>query len=103
VKTGMEVLISVRNAIGGTDLGKLHQAVTEDFLKRDTEQQSVRSVMARMESDFIRRMWSFNMSDNLKPAARRNRNPFQPRRLGLKAAAQLKARQSTQGVWSVWE
>jgi F-type H+-transporting ATPase subunit epsilon len=59
VKTGMEVLISVRNAIGGTDLGKLHQAVTEDFLKRDTEQQSVRSVMARMESDFIRRIVEF--------------------------------------------
>src|SRR5271170_2802298 len=26
VKTGMEVLISVRDAIGGTDLGQLHEA-----------------------------------------------------------------------------
>src|SRR5476649_1659666 len=32
VKAGMNVLISVRNVIGGTDLGKLHEAVKREFL-----------------------------------------------------------------------
>jgi len=59
VKTGTDVLVSVRNAIGGTDLGQLHEAVAREFLKRDGQEQNVRSVMARMESDFIRRIVEF--------------------------------------------
>jgi len=59
VKTGTDVLVSVRNAIGGTDLGQLHEAVAREFLKRDAQEQNVRSVMARMESDFIRRIAEF--------------------------------------------
>ena len=34
VKAGMDVLVSVRNAIGGTDLDKLHEAVKREFLER---------------------------------------------------------------------
>ena len=60
VKTGLDVLVSVRNAIGGTDLGQLHQAVNNEFLKVHAGEQSVRSVMARMESDFIRRLAGFD-------------------------------------------
>ena len=56
VKTGMDVLVSVRNAIGGTDLGQLHEAVEREFLKLNEQEQNVRSVMAKMESDFIRRL-----------------------------------------------
>ena len=52
VKTGMDVLVSVRNAIGGTDLGQLHEAVEREFLNLDEQEQSVRSVMAKMESGF---------------------------------------------------
>jgi F-type H+-transporting ATPase subunit epsilon len=59
VKTGMDVLVSVRNAIGGTDLGQLHDAVQREFLKLTEREQSVRSVMATMESDFIRRLAEF--------------------------------------------
>jgi len=55
VKTGLNVLVSVRHAIGGTDLGQLHAAVEGEFLKLDERERSVRSVMATMESDFIRR------------------------------------------------
>jgi F-type H+-transporting ATPase subunit epsilon len=55
VKTGLNVLVSVRHAIGGTDLGQLHAAVEREFLKLDDRERSVRSVMATMESDFIRR------------------------------------------------
>jgi F-type H+-transporting ATPase subunit epsilon len=59
VKTGLDVLVSVRNAIGGTDLGQLHKAVESQFLKVHGGEQSARSVMARMESDFIRRLAGF--------------------------------------------
>jgi len=55
VKTGMEVLISVRNAFGGTDLDKLHEAVKREFLNVDAQEKSVRSVLAKMESSFVRR------------------------------------------------
>jgi F-type H+-transporting ATPase subunit epsilon len=55
VKAGMEVLVSVRNAIGGTDLDKLHEAVKREFLTVDEEEKSVRQVLAKMEGGFIRR------------------------------------------------
>ena len=56
VKTGLDVLVSVRNAIGGTDLGQLRQAVEREFLNLNERERSVRSVMAKMESGFIRRL-----------------------------------------------
>ena len=60
VKTGLDVLVSVRNAIGGTDLGQLHAAVEKEFLNLNEREQSVRSVMAKMESDFISRLAEFH-------------------------------------------
>jgi F-type H+-transporting ATPase subunit epsilon len=60
VKTGQDVLVSVRQAIGGTDLGQLRAAVEQEFLTLDEHEQSVRSVLAKMESDFIRRMVTFH-------------------------------------------
>jgi F-type H+-transporting ATPase subunit epsilon len=60
VKTGPQVLVSVRRALGGTDLGQLRDAVEQEFLTLDEHEQSVRSVLAKMESDFIRRMAAFH-------------------------------------------
>jgi len=60
VKTGLDVLVSVRNAIGGTGLGQLLAAVEREFLNVDEREQRVRSVLARMESDFIRRFAGFH-------------------------------------------
>ncbi len=60
VKTGLGVLVSVRNAIGGTDLDRLREAVEREFLTLDDEERSVRSLMARMESGFIRRFAEFH-------------------------------------------
>ena len=60
VKTGLDVLVSVRNAIGGTDLGQLHETVEQEFLNLNEREQSVRSVMAKMESDFISRLAEFH-------------------------------------------
>jgi F-type H+-transporting ATPase subunit epsilon len=56
VKTGSEVLVSVRNAIGGMDLGELHKAIEREFLNLDEQEKSVRSVLAKLESGFIRRL-----------------------------------------------
>lgn len=56
VKTGTEVLISVRNAISGGDLGRLQAKVEEDFLNLDERERAVRSVLAQLESQFIRRL-----------------------------------------------
>jgi len=55
VKTGTDVLVSVRRAIGGTDLGQLHAAVEKDFLTLDKNEQSVRSAVAKLETGFLRR------------------------------------------------
>jgi len=60
VKSGADVLVSVRNAIGGTDLGKLREAVEQEFLNLDEQEKSVRSVLAKLESGFIRRFAEFH-------------------------------------------
>ena len=59
VKAGADVLVSVRHAIGGTDLGQLHEAVKRDFLKVDEEEKDVRAAVARMEGGFVRRIAEF--------------------------------------------
>ena len=56
VKTGPDVLVSVRRAMGGTDLGRLHEAVAQEFLKLDEHEQGVRSVMAKLETGLLRRL-----------------------------------------------
>jgi F-type H+-transporting ATPase subunit epsilon len=60
VKTGPDVLVSVRRALGGTDIGQLRDAVEQEFLTLDAHEQSVRSVLAKMVSDLIRRMAGFH-------------------------------------------
>jgi len=59
VKTDSTVLISVRNAIGGKDLGKLREAVENDFLNLNEREKSVRLVMQKMESRFVHRLADF--------------------------------------------
>src|ERR1022692_3602430 len=49
VKTGLDVLVSVRNAIGGTDLGQLRAAVEREVLNLKEQEQDVRSGTARKE------------------------------------------------------
>jgi F-type H+-transporting ATPase subunit epsilon len=59
VKTGQEVLVSVRRALGGTDLEQLRAAVEQEYLALDEREQSVRSVMAKLETGFLRRLMTF--------------------------------------------
>jgi len=59
VKAGMAVLASVRNAIGGADLGKLRESVEKEYVTLDEKEKNVRSVMAKMESGLIYRLEKF--------------------------------------------
>ena len=60
VKTGLDVLVSVRRALGGTDLGQLRGAVEREFLTLDAQEQSVRSAVAKMEVELVRHMAGFH-------------------------------------------
>jgi F-type H+-transporting ATPase subunit epsilon len=59
IKAGTDVLISVRNAIAGTDLATLREVVQKTFLNIDLQERSVRQAMAKMESGFVRRFAEF--------------------------------------------
>ncbi len=54
-KTGADVLVSVRQAIGGTDLSKLHEEIRKNFLRLDQEQRKVREMVSKMEGAFLGR------------------------------------------------
>lgn len=56
VKAGNEVLVSVRNAVSGAELGELHKVVAAEFLQADRTETALRSTLAKLESNFIRRM-----------------------------------------------
>ena len=60
VKAGADVLVSVRNAIGGTDLGKLRAAVAREFVNLDENERQVRAVLARLESGFVRHFTEYH-------------------------------------------
>ncbi len=55
VKQGMLVSVAVRNAVTGGDLGDLLEVVLLRFRAMDEQERVVRSAMARLESDFLRR------------------------------------------------
>lgn len=59
VKTGFDVVVSVRNAIGGLALEQLQVAVEREFLQLDEQEQKLRAVLVKMESGFVRRLAVF--------------------------------------------
>jgi F-type H+-transporting ATPase subunit epsilon len=59
VKTGSDVLVSVRHAIGGTNLSQLHDEIKKQFLTLDREERKVRDTIAKMESGFVGRFAEF--------------------------------------------
>jgi F-type H+-transporting ATPase subunit epsilon len=60
VKMGSQVLVSVRHAIGGADLGQLREAVEREFLTLDDREQSARTAITHLESGIIRRFAKFH-------------------------------------------
>jgi F-type H+-transporting ATPase subunit epsilon len=55
VKAGADVVISVRRALRGNDLARLRDAVEQEFLTLDAQEQEMRAVMNRLETGFLRR------------------------------------------------
>lgn len=55
VKCGSEVLVSVRDAVIGTELGTLEQTVRARFQQVDDREHAIRSALARLEADVVRR------------------------------------------------
>jgi F-type H+-transporting ATPase subunit epsilon len=60
VKTGVDVMISIRDAIAGKELSQLRKDVETSFLKQNEEDKTVHIVMAKLESGFIRRLAQFS-------------------------------------------
>jgi len=54
IKSGAELLVSVRNAIGDAPLGKLRSLVEKEMMHLDESEINARSVMAKLETGFIR-------------------------------------------------
>lgn len=59
VKVDAEVLVSVRQAIAGSDLSKLHEVVKEEFLKINEREQTVRTAIHKMETGLVGRLAEF--------------------------------------------
>jgi F-type H+-transporting ATPase subunit epsilon len=59
IKTGSQVLVSVRNAILGKELAQLRSDVQQEFLNLNERERSLRAALNKMESGLIRRMVVF--------------------------------------------
>jgi F-type H+-transporting ATPase subunit epsilon len=59
VKTGADVFVTVRRVVGGMRLGQLREAVEREYLAMDEHDQHIRSVLAKMEGNLLRRMMAF--------------------------------------------
>jgi F-type H+-transporting ATPase subunit epsilon len=60
VKSGDEVVVTIHNAAGGTDLGKLHALVVKEFQHIDEGERNIRSVTAKLEAGFIHNLEKFH-------------------------------------------
>jgi F-type H+-transporting ATPase subunit epsilon len=59
IKSGIDVFVCVRRALGGLQLGQLREAVERDYISIDEHEQTTRSALAKMEGDLIQRMMTF--------------------------------------------
>ena len=59
VKTGFNVMVSVRRAIGQADLNKLNAMVKQEFLVLDEQEQRMQATRAKLEAGFLRHLTDF--------------------------------------------
>jgi len=55
VKEGQNVWVSTRNAMRGTELGRLRKTIEDTFKVLDDREKTARSAMAKIEAGFVRR------------------------------------------------
>ena len=58
-KTGADVLVSVRRAMAGTDLGGLRASVEKEFVTLGADEAGARATMAKLEAGLLRRFADF--------------------------------------------
>ncbi|MEO6151331.1 MAG: F0F1 ATP synthase subunit epsilon [Mucilaginibacter sp.] len=56
VKTGERIMISVRNAVGGVELGKLADTIKNDFKTMSANEEKVRYMASKLENGFLSRL-----------------------------------------------
>ncbi len=54
IKTGADVVVCVRRAIAGADLGRLRQAVQQDLRRLGEQESSTLKTLAHLESGLVR-------------------------------------------------
>jgi F-type H+-transporting ATPase subunit epsilon len=54
VKQGKTVSISVREAVGGTDIGKLYETIKQEYLKTNKSEENMKHIIMKMESGLIK-------------------------------------------------
>jgi len=59
VKAGDQVMVSVRNAVGGVELGKLADAIKNEFASISADEEKVRYMASRLETGFLSRLKKF--------------------------------------------
>lgn len=59
LKAGPQVLVSVRRAMGGADLGQLRAVVEREYRTLDEDERNLRDVSTKLESGFLHRFAEF--------------------------------------------
>lgn len=59
-KTGPDVRVSVKNAVVADTLESIEEIVKEHYLVRSEQEKKIRSMLAKLESDFIKNMKEFS-------------------------------------------
>jgi len=60
VKTGSDVNVSVKYAVIAKELGTIEKIVKEQFLMQSEQEKKIRSMLAKLESDFIKNLMEFS-------------------------------------------
>ena len=62
VKAGDQVLISIRNAVGGVELGKLADTIKNEIATVSTDEEKVRYMASKLENGFLSRLKKFQQA-----------------------------------------
>ena len=99
VKTGTQVVVSVRHAIGGADLGQLRQAVERDFVTMDEHRKPCEPPWRNWKAGSFDASRSFIMSDEPRTTSESRDAAFQ-QKVAIAEERKLKAKRGgVQGIW----
>jgi len=97
IKTGSNVLVSVRRAMEGKDLGRLRATVEREFLTLTEDDRNLRTVLTKLEAGFARGFHPVCSAG--RPMAAQNK-PSLGEQGGHPGRRKLKARRlGDQGIW----